>query len=77
MKLRFTDGALKSIAKEAVQRKSGARGLRAIIESSMLDIMYEIPSRNDVKEVIITKGAVEHTEDPVLVYDNINEEKLS
>lgn len=69
VKLRFTDGALKSIAKEAVQRKSGARGLRAIIESSMLDIMYEIPSLPDVKECIIGEEVILKKEAPILIYE--------
>ncbi|WP_027357833.1 ATP-dependent Clp protease ATP-binding subunit ClpX [Desulforegula conservatrix] len=69
VKLRFTDGALKAIAKEAVQRKSGARGLRAIIESSMLDIMYEIPSLPDVKECIIGEEVILKKEAPILIYE--------
>jgi len=69
VKLRFTDGALKAIAKEAVQRKSGARGLRAIIESSMLDIMYEIPSIPDVKECIIGEEVILKKEAPILIYE--------
>lgn len=69
VKLRFTDGALKAIAKEAVERKSGARGLRAIIESSMLDIMYEIPSIPDVKECIIGEEVILKKEAPILIYE--------
>ncbi len=69
VKLRFTDGALKAIAKEAVERKSGARGLRAIIESSMLDIMYELPSIPDVKECIIGEEVILKKEAPILIYE--------
>jgi ATP-dependent Clp protease ATP-binding subunit ClpX len=65
--LKFTDDALEVIAKEALKRKSGARGLRAIMESLMLDIMYEIPSRKDIKEVIINKDVVAQGSKPLLI----------
>ena len=67
--LRLTDSALTAIADEAVKRKSGARGLRAILESSMLDIMYEIPSIENVKECVIGEDVVLHKEDPILLYE--------
>jgi ATP-dependent Clp protease ATP-binding subunit ClpX len=67
--LRFTDSALSAIAKEAVKRKSGARGLRAIIENCMLDIMYEIPSIESVKECVIGEEVVLNKEDPILLYE--------
>ncbi|MCW7754564.1 ATP-dependent Clp protease ATP-binding subunit ClpX [Desulfobotulus sp. H1] len=66
--LRFTDGALVAIAKEAVRRKSGARGLRAILENIMLDIMYEIPSLENVKECVISEEVVLNKEEPILLY---------
>ena len=56
--LRFEDDALLEIAKEAIERKTGARGLRSIIENIMLDVMYELPSLEEVTECIITKGSV-------------------
>ncbi len=56
--LRFTDGALAAIAREALKRKSGARGLRAIMENIMLDVMYEIPSQPNIKEVLISEEVV-------------------
>ncbi len=59
VKLTFDDDALKAIAQKAIAKKAGARGLRGVIESTIMDIMYEIPSRDDVKEVEITKDAVE------------------
>src|SRR6185369_6066725 len=52
VKVKFTRGALTAVAKQALDRASGARGLRAILESAMLDIMYEIPSRTGIKEVV-------------------------
>ncbi len=67
--LRLTDSALTAIADEAVKRKSGARGLRAIMESCMLDIMYEIPSAENVKECVIGEDVVLHGEDPILLYE--------
>ena len=67
--LRFTDSALSAIAKEAVKRKSGARGLRAILESCMLDIMYDIPSIENVKECVLGEDVVPHKEAPILLYE--------
>ena len=67
--LKITDNALNAIAKKAVKRKAGARGLRAILEESMLDIMYEIPSLNNVKECIINKEVILNSEAPLLVYE--------
>ena len=68
VRLRFTDGALRAIAHEALERKSGARGLRAILEKSMLDLMYEIPSRDDVEECIVNEELIEQGADPLLVF---------
>ncbi|MGD9214598.1 MAG: ATP-dependent Clp protease ATP-binding subunit ClpX, partial [Desulfobacteraceae bacterium] len=67
--LRFTDSALTAIADEAVKRKSGARGLRAIMEACMLDIMYEIPSVENVKECVVGEDVVLNKEDPILLYE--------
>jgi len=68
VKLRFTEGALMAIAKEAIKRKSGARGLRAILENIMLDVMYEIPSQPNVSECIISEEVVLRREGPILLY---------
>mgnify|MGYP002331946167 CR=1 FL=1 len=65
--LEFTDDALKTIAKKAIERKTGARGLRAILEEIMLDIMYEIPSRQDIGKVVITKEVVSKGGKPIIV----------
>jgi ATP-dependent Clp protease ATP-binding subunit ClpX len=65
--LKFTDPALRAIAREALVRKTGARGLRGVIEGAMLDIMYEIPSKTDVKECIIDEGVITKGEAPKLV----------
>ncbi len=67
VKLTFTDGAILAIAKEALRRKTGARGLRGVIETAMLEIMFEIPSKDNVKEVIITEKVITEGESPQLV----------
>ncbi|HEX16348.1 MAG: ATP-dependent Clp protease ATP-binding subunit ClpX [Deltaproteobacteria bacterium] len=69
VKLQFTEGALRAVAQEAMRRKSGARGLRAILEKVMLDIMYEIPSKGNVKECIIGEDVILRGEKPILVYE--------
>ncbi len=71
VKLEFTDEALKAIAHRAVERKTGARGLRSIIENVMTDIMYEIPSEENIGIVTITKDCVENDAAPDIVYRNI------
>ncbi|NLB88153.1 MAG: ATP-dependent Clp protease ATP-binding subunit ClpX [Syntrophomonadaceae bacterium] len=65
--LEFMDDALVAIAEEALRRNTGARGLRAIIEDIMLEVMYEVPSRVDVTKVVITKEVIEKKESPLLV----------
>ena len=67
VKLRFADDAMHAIAKQAKGRKSGARGLRAIMEETLLDIMYELPSLVDVQEVVISEDVVHKRERPALV----------
>jgi len=64
VKLRFTEDAVRAIAEKAQERKSGARGLRAIIETVMLDVMYEVPSVEGISEVVISEGVVRGTEEP-------------
>jgi ATP-dependent Clp protease ATP-binding subunit ClpX len=73
VKLKFTDGALREIAKLSLERKSGARGLRAILENVMLDIMYDIPSRNDIKECIISEDVVMKRGIPIMLYEQKSE----
>jgi ATP-dependent Clp protease ATP-binding subunit ClpX len=68
VKLKFTPEALQAVAQEANKRKSGARGLRAILEEVMMDLMYEIPSRKDIREVVITGDAIMKHEAPIIVY---------
>lgn len=72
VRLRLSDGALAAIAKEAIKRNTGARGLRAILEAAMLDIMYEIPSQQHLREVVISEEVIYQRERPLLVYDQAN-----
>lgn len=66
VELEFDQDALEEIAKKAIERKTGARGLRSIIEETMLDVMFEVPSQEEVKRVRVTKAAVDGQEKPVL-----------
>src|SRR5512139_3522250 len=65
--LKFTDGALRAIARAAMKNKAGARGLRAILESAMLDIMYDVPSRRNVREIVISEDVIDKQEAPLVV----------
>src|SRR5881394_3334279 len=69
VKLTFTKEALRAIAHEAMRRKAGARGLRAIMENSMLDIQYDVPYRDSIKECKITEGVITRGEEPTLLYE--------
>jgi ATP-dependent Clp protease ATP-binding subunit ClpX len=68
VKIKFTRGALIAVAKQALDRNSGARGLRAILESAMLDIMYDVPSRSGIKEVVVSEDVIVKHETPLIVY---------
>lgn len=70
VQLRITEGALQAVARKAIERKSGARGLRAIMESLMLDIMFEIPSDPDIKEVVVSEDTIAKEEKPLIVYQH-------
>ncbi|OAG27520.1 ATP-dependent Clp protease ATP-binding subunit ClpX [Thermodesulfatator autotrophicus] len=70
VKLRFTEGALQAIAKEAIRRKCGARGLRAIMEEAMFEIMYELPSMEGVKEVVVTEEVITKRDKPIIIYES-------
>jgi ATP-dependent Clp protease ATP-binding subunit ClpX len=69
VKLKFTDGALVAVAKEALKRKTGARGLRSILENTMLDVMYDIPSQDRVKEVVINEDVILKKAKPIVLFD--------
>jgi ATP-dependent Clp protease ATP-binding subunit ClpX len=68
VQLKFTEGALKAISVEAIRRKAGARGLRSILETAMLEVMYEIPSRKTVREVVISEDVILKKSDPVVLH---------
>jgi len=68
--LRFTEGAVTAIAKEAVKRKSGARGLRSVMEEAMLEVMYELPSQENVRECVISEQVIMNGDYPVVLYEN-------
>ena len=65
--LEFEQEALRMIAQKAIERKTGARGLRSILEGIMLNVMYDIPSRDDVEKCIVTKDTVLNSADPILI----------
>ncbi len=67
VKLTFEDDSVKAIAQKAIQRKTGARGLRSIMEMILLDTMYDLPSFEDVEEVIVTKDVIEQKDQPILI----------
>ena len=71
VKLTFTDEAINAIAKLTVKRKTGARGLRAIIENVIMDIMYETPSDESIKECIINEDVVNGLADPEIIYNSV------
>jgi ATP-dependent Clp protease ATP-binding subunit ClpX len=73
VQLKFTDGAMKAIAHEAIRRKTGARGLRAILESVMLEVMYEIPSKKTAREVVISEDVVFKKKEPVILHATSDE----
>lgn len=73
VELKFTDGALRAVVKEAMKRKTGARGLRAILERAMLETMYEMPSQENLKEVVITEEVISIKADPILVFKTESE----
>ena len=71
VKLTFEKDAVETIAKQAFERKTGARGLRSIMEKVMMDVMFKIPSDETIKECVITKGAVEGTSEPLLIHREV------
>ncbi len=70
VELEIEDDALVSVASRALQRKTGARGLRSILEKVMLDVMFETPSRKDIKKVIVTKACIENGEPPTMITED-------
>jgi len=73
VKLRFTDGALAAVAEKAYDKKTGARGLRTILEEVMLDLMFDVPSQRSITEVIISEDVIRKREKPLLLYEKMAE----
>ena len=74
--LSFTEGALAAIARKALKRKSGARGLRSVMEEAMLDVMYDLPSKEGVQECVINEQVITQGDYPVILYHNSADENL-
>ena len=75
VELEFLPEALTAIAKKAIARKTGARGLRSIIESVMMNVMFDIPSRSDVSKCIVTREVIEASSEPILILNDKKEKK--
>ena len=75
IRLRFTEGAMVAIAQKALKQKSGARGLRSVMEEAMLDVMYELPSKKNVQECVISEQVINDGDYPVILYSNEPEKK--
>ncbi|RUM41623.1 MAG: ATP-dependent Clp protease ATP-binding subunit ClpX [Desulfobulbus sp.] len=73
--LSFTEGALEAVAKKAIARKSGARGLRSVMEEAMLDVMYELPSDEDATDCVINEQVITQGDYPVILYDKADSKK--
>ncbi len=69
VQLTFTENGLSAVARQAISRKTGARGLRAILEQAMLDIMYDIPSQRNIREVVVNEDVIDRKEKPFVVYE--------
>ena len=77
VQLTFSDSALKEIAQQAIERKTGARGLRAILETILLDTMFEVPGKDSVEEVVINKEVIKGKAEPLLIYSDEAADKKS
>jgi len=73
----FREDALKAVASKALERRTGARGLRSILEATLLDIMYQLPSLENVAKVVIDEGVISGTSEPILIYENQEPAKAS
>jgi ATP-dependent Clp protease ATP-binding subunit ClpX len=69
VQLKFTEGALRAVARQAIAHKAGARGLRAILENAMLDVMYEVPSHKNIREIVLNEECIMKKEAPLIVYE--------
>lgn len=76
VELEFREGALRSVARKAMERKTGARGLRSILEHVLLDIMYELPSMEGVSRVVIDESVIEGQSEPILIYESSDQQRV-
>lgn len=77
VEIEFRDGALKKVAEKAMERKTGARGLRSILEHVLLDTMYELPSLEDVSKIVIDESVVNGESEPLLIFENPDKAKTA
>ena len=77
VELEFRDEALRAIAAKAMERKTGARGLRSIVEGVLLDSMYDLPSQQDVVKVVVDEGVIKGESQPLLIYGNTERQAVS
>ena len=73
----FREDALRAIADKATERKTGARGLRSILESVLLDTMYELPASESVSKVVIDESVIKGESEPLLIYENLEQAKVA
>lgn len=74
VKIEFDEGALRSIAQKAIERNTGARGLRSIVEHSLMETMFEVPSIDNIEKVIVTKGSIENEDEkPLIIYKDVRD----
>ena len=73
----FREDALRAIAAKAMERKTGARGLRSILEGVLLETMYQLPAKEGVKKVVVDENVISGESEPLLVYEPSNDEKIA
>ena len=75
--LEFREEALRAVAKKSMERKTGARGLRSIMENILLDTMYDLPSSEDIVKVVIDESVINNGTDPLLIYETPDIQKVA
>ena len=75
--LEFRDDALRAVAKKSMDRKTGARGLRSIMENILLDTMYDLPSSEDIVKVVIDESVINNGTEPLLIYETSDIQKIA
>ena len=75
VELEFTDDSLEAIADKAIKRKTGARGLRSIIEDLLLDTMFDLPNNKNIQKVVVNKEVVEKDKNPIIIYQDKDSDK--